>query len=143
MRTDAHKAYLWRFAQGVFIVGLAFLVLSVGWPGAMRPEEYGRAAYAIPAEIWALGFMASSGLIIFGLHINGRKPLFTPVLRMIGVGFLIFQYIYLAASSWSAPGGAVIFVFSVLFFLPMLAHFFYADLRLLLARWGAVTRDPR
>lgn len=135
MTYEAHKRSLWRFSLGVVLVGTAFLCLSVVWPDAMRQEEYGAKAYAIPAEIWALGFISGGGLIIYGLHINGRKPLFTPAIRLLGLMFLIGLFGYLAYSALSAPGGAVIVIFSTLFFIPYLWHFAIAEARQLALRW--------
>lgn len=143
MMYDAHKRELWRFARGLFLVGAAFMALAVVFPDSMRPDEYGARAYAIPAEIWALGFMSSSGLIIFGLHINGRKPLFTPLLRLVGIVALFCLFSFLAFSALSAKGGTAIVAFSLLFFDLYLLHFARVELAQLLNRWGLARHVSR
>lgn len=141
MRTDAHKRYLWRFAHGILIVGVAFFVLSFLSPAAMTSHQYGAKAGAIPAGIWALGFIAASGLVIFGLHINGRAPRLTPLIRLFGLGFLLMQFVILSLSAWSARDGATVVIFSACFFVPHLMHFICADARLLKTRWGSIRDD--
>lgn len=137
MRTDAHKKYLWRFANGMLLVGVAFFALAFLSPEVMSTRQYGIRAGAVPPEFWALGFIAAAGLVIFGLHINGRRPRFTPLIRLAGLLFLLMQYIILVLSAWTAPEGATIVIFSACFFIPHLLHFIRADARLLIVRWGA------
>ena len=142
MRTDAHKSYLWRFASGLLSVGVAFFAMSLLASDVMSLDQYGAMASAIPAGIWALGFVAASGLVLQGLHINGRKPKFTPLIRLLGLLFLLMLFAVLTLSALTARGGDTIVVFSALFFIPHLLHFIRADLRLLIMRWGAVRHDP-
>lgn len=132
---EAHKRAMWRMMVKILTVGIAFLALSFFWPDAMSPDVYGARAYAIPAEVWALGFISSSGLVIYGLHINGRKPLFTPLLRLVGLAFLLGQYAFLTVSAWGAPDGEVIVIFSALFFIPDLWQFAVVEARQLVTRW--------
>lgn len=142
MRTDAHKSYLWRFANGILLVGVAFFAMSLLASDVMSLDQYGAMANAIPPGIWALGFIAASGLVLYALHINGRKPRFTPLIRLVGLGFLLMLFVLLALSAWTAEGGYTIVVFSALFFIPHLLHFIRTDLRLLITRWGAVRHEP-
>ena len=135
MMFDKHKNELWRHMKGILAVGVAFGVLSLIVPGAMRPNVYGTRAYAVEAEIWAIAFIAASGLVIYGLHINGRMPKLTPILRIIGLTSLVALFGYLGFSAWTAPDGAVVVVFSLLYFVPILLSYVYADLRLLVVRW--------
>lgn len=136
MNYAAQKLMLWRLAKKMLAVGVAFLVLSYVRPDAMSPNVYGMRAYSIPAEIWSLGFISASGLVIYGLHINERMPLVTPLLRMTGLAFLAGLFGYLAVSAWSAPDGEVIVVFSVVFFIPELTDFVRVESRMLIARRG-------
>lgn len=135
MTYEAQKIILWRFARRMLVVGVAFLALSFFRPDAMSPNVYGIRAYSIPAEIWALGFISASGLIIYGLHINGRMPLLTPLLRLAGLAFLAIMYALLTVSAWSAPDGEVIVIFSVMFFLPDILAYARVESRQWLHRW--------
>lgn len=130
-----HKRQLWRVSTLIFAVGVAFLVRSLVYPDAMSPDVYGAKAYAVPAEIWSLGFMSASGLVIYGLHINGRMPRVTPLLRLAGLTFLVGQFGFLAWSAFHAKGGEAVTLFSVLFFIPLLGHFSQVEARQLLMRW--------
>lgn len=141
MNYDANKRMMWRMMVKILAVGIAFLALSFFWPDAMSPNVYGAQAHAVPAEVWALGFIAAPGLVIFGLHINGRKPRLTPLLRLVGITFLFGQYAYLAVSAMGAPDGEAIVIFSVLFFAPDLVYFARVETRQLIARWGALRND--
>jgi hypothetical protein len=131
---DAHKRGLYRFCRGLILVGIAFGVLSAVDPESMGPTVYGARAYAIPAEAWALGFVSASSLVIYGLHINGRRPMFTPILRLIGIAFLMWMFGFLAISAWGADDGEPIVIFSVLFFGIDLVEFAWTDLRILWSR---------
>lgn len=124
----------WEFCWKVFACGLGFLVLSLGWPDAMSPSVYGKAAYDVPAEVWSMAFMSASLLVIYGLHINGRKPLLTPLLRIAGYGLLLALFLYLILSAASAPDGAVIIVFGSLFFVPTILRHLTSTIRLWLFR---------
>lgn len=133
---DAHKRAVWRNMVGILAVGVAFGTMSLMTPTAMSPEVYGVRAYAVEAEIWSMSFISSSVLVLYGLHINGRMPRVSPSLRIIGLVTLIWLFGFLGYSAWSASQGAVVVVFSVLYFVPILLSYVYADLRLLAARWG-------
>lgn len=135
MTYEAHKTVLWRSVTKILLVGVAFLVLSFAWPDAMSPNVYGARAHAVPAEVWALGFISAAGLVIYGLHINGRMPLFTPLLRLVGLAFLFAQFGYLAYSALFAPDGEVVLIFSVLFFMPDLWHHARIEAMQLAYRW--------
>jgi hypothetical protein len=131
---DTHKRSLFRFCRGLILVGIAFGVLSVIDPESMGPAVYGARAYAIPAEAWALGFVSAAALVIFGVHINGRRPTFTPIIRLIGIAFLMGMFGYLAHSAWGAEDGEPIVIFSILFFGVDLVEFAWTDLRILWSR---------
>lgn len=140
---EAHKRMLWRMMVKILTVGVAFLSLAFAWPDAMSPEVYGVKAYAVPAEVWALGFISASGLVIYGLHINGRMPLLSPTLRLLGLAFLLGQYLYLTWSAFGAPDGEVIVIFSALFFIPDLAGFARVEARQVVTRWGIARNVSR
>lgn len=131
---DMHKRSLWRSMIGILAVGVAFGALSILTPSAMGRDVYGARAYAVEAEIWAMSFISSSLLVIYGLHINGRMPRITPILRIVGLVTLIFLFAFLGYSAWSAPQGTVVVVFSLLYFVPILLSYVYADLRLFASR---------
>ena len=105
------------FAWRVFLCGLAFFIASAFWPSPMAPAVYGIAAYDIQAEAWAVGFMSSSALVLWGVTINGRWY-YSPFVRMTGFAALLVMFLVLSISAMSAPMGSVVVIFGGLFFVP-------------------------
>ena len=130
------RAKQWRSAWSFVACGLLFLAMSNIEPKAFSPEIYGYWAYQTPAEIWSAGFMVAGMFWVYGLHINGRAPLFSPVLRIIGVGMLLALFLMLIWSALTAPYGTIVVVFGGLFFVPELVRDLHVNLRLWLFRWG-------
>jgi hypothetical protein len=116
-RVTLERPAQWRFALSLFLVGFAFMVAANFLPSAMSPNVYGYIVYDTPAEIWASGFMAASGLVLYGLHINGRWY-WSPVIRVAGYALLAFLFGIIAVSAVYSPDGLVLTIWSVLFFIP-------------------------
>jgi len=127
------KQSQWRFAWRMFACGLAFYVASGFWPDVMPSQVYGDMARDIQAEIWALGFMSSSGMVAYGTYINGRWQ-WSPALRIAGHVALLIMFAYLCASAFSAPFGAVIVIYGGLFFIPAIVGFLRMNVADLMAR---------
>jgi hypothetical protein len=135
MRAMRDRSDQWSFALRMFGCGFLFFVASSVWPEAMPIGVYGEAAYDIDAETWALGFMAAAGLVLYGVHINGRWR-WSPLLRIAGHGFLLAMFAYLVASALFAPFGSVVVIFGGLFFIPELIGFLRSNVRDLAVRYG-------
>jgi hypothetical protein len=125
----------WSFGVRMFGCGLLFYIASAVWPEAMPEGVYGTMAYDVDAETWALGFMAASGMVLYGVHINGRWK-WSPVLRIFGHFFLLCMFAYLVASALLAPFGSVVVIFGGLFFIPELIGFLRSNVRDLAVRYG-------
>jgi hypothetical protein len=126
---------LW-WAQTIFFVGLAFYGSDMFLGGSMTPTTYGYLAYDIDARSWSQGFMAASAMVLFGLYINGRWPLWTPIMRAVGWSVLALMHVLLAVSAWTAVDGLHIVIFSVLFFFRRSATFALLSIREALKRRG-------
>lgn len=137
MHREHERASLARMSWGIVLVGLAFAGAAMLAPDIMSPEVYGPKAYAVDAEVWSLSFIASGGLVLYGVHINGRKPLFTPALRVLGLTVLGSLFGFLAYSAAFAPSGSVVVIFSAVYFIPEIIGYMRTDLRLLRTRWRA------
>lgn len=125
----------WSFALRMLTCGFLFFIASSVWPEAMPEDVYGSMAYDIDAETWSLGFMAASGLLIYGVLINGRWR-WSPVLRIAGLSMLLAMFVYLVVSALHAPYGSVIVIFGGLFFVPEILIFLRSNVRDLAARYG-------
>lgn len=123
----------WRFCLRIFACGLLFYVAAKVWPDAMPVQVYGQMAYDIAAETWALGFMSASGMVAYGVHINGRWR-WSPVLRIVGYMILLMMFAFLVGSAFHAPFGAVVVIFGGLFFVPMVIGFLRINLMDFIAR---------
>ncbi len=106
------------WAKRLFFVGVAFLLSELVLGNSMSPRTYGFAAYDVDASMWAQGFMAASALVLYGLFINGRWPLWSPLMRLAGWIMLSGLFLFLAISAWTAEDGLHIVIFAVVFFLP-------------------------
>ena len=135
MRPMRDRSDQWSFALRMFACGFLFYVASAVWPEAMPVGVYGETAYDIDAEIWALGFMAASGLVLYGVHINGRWR-WSPALRIAGLMVLLAMFAFLVASALFAPFGSVIVIFGGLFFIPELIGFLRSNVRDMVVRYG-------
>lgn len=125
------RAAQWRFAMSVFVVGFAFMVAAFFFPRTMTPNVYGYMVYDTPAEIWASGFMAAAGLVLYGLHINGRW-FWSPMIRGAGYGLVILMFSIVGWSAATAVDGIHLTIWSVLFFIPQALFFLriaFADMR--------------
>ena len=114
---------------------MLFYIAASIWPDAMPVMVYGEMAYQIEAETWALGFMGSSALLAYGVHINGRWR-WSPCVRVAALLFMLALFAYLVASAVMAPAGSVVAIFGGLFFIPMIAGFLKTNLRDLRVRWS-------
>lgn len=112
----------WRFAIQLFLIGFAFLIAAFFFPQTMAQNVYGMIAYDTPAETWAAGFIASSGLVLYGLHINGRW-FWSPMIRGLGYTLLIVLFGIIGLSSAKASDGLHLTIFAVLYFIPQAFHF--------------------
>ena len=117
----------WRFCLRIFTCGLLFYAAAKLWPDAMPVEVYGHLAYDIAAETWSMGFMSASGMVAYGIHINGRWK-WSPVLRICGYLMLLMMFAFLVGSAIQAPFGAVIVIFGGVFFVPMVIGFLRINL---------------
>jgi hypothetical protein len=125
----------WAFAWRIFACGMLFYIAASIWPDAMPVMVYGEMAYQIEAETWALGFMGSSALLAYGVHINGRWR-WSPCVRVAALLFMLALFAYLVASAVMAPAGSVVAIFGGLFFIPMIVGFLKTNLRDLRVRWS-------
>lgn len=107
----------WRFALALFTVGFAFLVAAYFAPNTMTPNVYGYMVYDTPAEVWAAGFMASSGLVLYGLHINGRW-FWSPMIRGAGFVLIVLMFSIVAWSAAFSSDGLALTIWSVIYFIP-------------------------
>jgi hypothetical protein len=117
--------------MAMFISGAVFMVVSMFMPGTMAPNVYGYMVYDTPAEVWAMGFMASSGLVLYGLHINGRW-FWSPMIRAAGFGLIVFMFSLLGWSAADTPDGVHLTIWSAFFFIPQALFFLrvaFADMR--------------
>ena len=121
----------WRFSIQIFIVGFMFLVAASFFPETMAPNVYGYMTYDTPAEIWAAGFMAASGLVLYGLHINGRW-FWSPMIRGAGYALIIMLFGIVSWSAASTKDGLHLTIFGGAFFIPQALFFLriaFADMR--------------
>lgn len=116
-RITLERPAQWRFALSLFIVGFAFMIAANFTPDAMKPNVYGYIVFDTPAEVWSAGFMAASGLVLYGLHINGRW-FWSPVIRVAGYALIAMLFSIIAWSAFHSPDGLVLTIWSVLFFIP-------------------------
>lgn len=107
-----HRSLQWDFAWRIFFAAALFWVGMTIYPAAMGSEVYGAWAQTFEAEAWAGGYMGGSLLVIYGIHINGRWR-WSPFLRIAGYSVLLALFAALAASSFFAPTGVVIWAFTV------------------------------
>ena len=112
----------WRFAMALFLAGSAFMIAAVFYPGTMTPNVYGYMVYDTPAEIWASGFMASSGLVLYGLHINGRW-FWSPMIRGAGFALVVFMFSLVGWSAFDTTDGIHLTIWSLFFFIPQALFF--------------------
>lgn len=124
----------WFFVWRIFICGAMFMLAARFMPGAMSVEQFGSAAYDIPAETWSMGFMAGSALAAYGIHINGRWR-WSAVFRIVGYLFLLTLFAVLVVSAMSAPYGMQTVIFGGVFFVPELARFLRINMQDFGARW--------
>ena len=121
------------FAARIFLCGLLFYIWASMMPGAMAPEVYGQVAFDIEAETWALGYMSASGLIMYGVIINGRWR-WSPILRLLGLFALLLMFIILVLSALTATFGSVVAIFGGLFFIPEIVGFIRVNILDMVAR---------
>jgi len=139
MRPMISRRDQWRFVWKMFGTGLLFYLASTMWTDVMPAEVYGEMAHSIESAIWSLGFMSSAGMVIYGISINGRWR-WSPLLRISGYIMLIMMFGFLAVSSLFSQYGAVILIFSVVYFIPTITSFLRVNIDDLTARWGNESR---
>lgn len=113
------------------------MVVGMVWPEAMSPLVYGDWAYSIELEMWALAFIVAPLLVIYGVHMNGRTPVMSALLRLVGHLGLLLLFGAIIASAATADHGWVIIIFGSVFHLDELAHDVFSDAELLWHAWGA------
>jgi len=116
----------------IALCGFAFFVWARMWPDAMAVETYGYAAYDTDAEIWAFAYVAAGLLVMLGGAVD-RVWRHAALPRAGGTAQLFVMSILLALSSWNAPHGAPVVIFSALFFGPVAAILFGINVRSLRA----------
>jgi hypothetical protein len=79
--------------------------------------------------------MAAAGMVLYGVHINGRWK-WSPVLRIAGHFLLLSMFAYLVASALFAPFGSVVVIFGGLFFIVELIGFLRSNVHDLAVRRG-------
>lgn len=104
------------FALQIFAAAWIFWGGILLYPDALSAAVYGAMAQEVQAEAWAVGFMGSALLLVYGVHINGRWR-WSPFLRIAGLLLLTALFSALTLSSLSAPTGVVIWAFTVPCFL--------------------------
>jgi len=139
MRPMGDRRDQWWFVWKMFGSGLLFYLATTLWIDVMPPEVYGAMAHNIQSSIWSLGFMSSSGMVIYGISINGRWR-WSPLLRIVGYVMLLMMFSFLAVSSLFSQYGAVVLIFSVVYFIPTIASFIKVNIDDLTARWGDESR---
>lgn len=112
----------WRFALSIFVIGVCFMFAAVFAPDVMTPAVYGDWAYDVDAEAWAGAFIASSALVLYGLHINGRWR-FSPVIRAAGYLSLTALFFSIGVSSFFAENGLHLVIFAWVYFVPQCVRF--------------------
>ena len=130
-RITLERPAQWRFAFSLFLVGLCFMVAAWFFPNTMTPNVYGYMVYDTPAEVWAMGFMASAGLVLYGLHINGRW-FWSPMIRAAGYVLIILMFSIVWWSALWSPDGLVLTIWSGIYFIPQAVLFLrvaFADMR--------------
>lgn len=125
------------FAIRVFLCGVLFYLWSAMRPDAMSAEVYGQIAIDIADHVWALGYMSASGLVLYGVVINGRWK-WSPILRLLGFFALLFLFLVLVISALTAPFGSVVAIFGGLFFIPEILNFIRVNIMDMVVR-----RDSR
>lgn len=123
-------------AKRIFIIGFLFMVYDLLAGGTMSPRTYGYIAYDIDAKWWAGGQMTFSALCLYGLMINGKAPLLTPILRLIGWSMLAVMFCILAISAAMAEDGVHITLIILVIFLPDTATYCATNARDLWKRRG-------
>jgi len=139
MRPMGDRRDQWWFVWKMFGSGLLFYLATTLWVDVMPPEVYGVMAHNIQSSIWSLGFMSSAGMVIYGISINGRWR-WSPILRIAGYIMLLMMFSFLAVSSLFSQYGAVVLIFSVMYFIPTIASFIKVNIDDLTARWGDESR---
>ena len=101
------------FCQGLLVmVAAAFWVLIASGRMAMDPSVYGRAVYALPAELWAAVIMGAHLSIMLGIkyHVWGLAFFGSVAASMVYTAFPVLAVV--------AQFGDLVTLFSALAFLP-------------------------
>jgi len=109
---------IWLLGLGLMGVSIGFLTKSLHGP-VMRPEVYGAAIYAIPAEAWSLWFITSATAQFIGGFFRCR--------RLVIFGGTMLTMAFGAFAYWSASAGFgdVVTLFAARLFVPLEAFFVF------------------
>lgn len=98
------------FSALALFYGFAFFGAAIAGWNAMIPDQFGELAVSGEVEAWAGLQLCSAMLLALGLLINGRWR-WSPLLRMIGAGFITLICGLLAYSASTASEGVAFFVY--------------------------------
>lgn len=117
MRLTVDRAAQLRFSVKMFVFGVFVMIAAKLTPDALNPEVFGRMAYDVDEETWAMGFMGFAMMVLYGLHINGRWR-WSPMLRCGGYVGLIALFATLGLSALQSEYGLVIAMFIAVLIMP-------------------------